>query len=142
MPPKNHVTTQPSDPVAVEAYLKRAKHPLLDVTAALRQIILQADPAIGEEIKWNAPAFFFTGAMPPSDPKKYRRYLVIFNLFRKDCIRLVFWGGAQVKDRTGFLTGNYADGRRLAVIRDRTEAEAKRAVLQAILRRQLRLLKK
>jgi len=66
------------------------KHPRKNVLVALRQIILQADPAIGEEIKWNAPTFFYTGALPPSDPKEYKRVLVVSNVFKKDCIRLVF----------------------------------------------------
>src|SRR5215831_5735689 len=76
---------------------------------------LEADPEIEEEIKWNAPTFFFTGHMKPSDPKEYKRYLVVFNLFKKDCIRLVFWGGARADDESGFLQGDYADGRRLAM---------------------------
>jgi hypothetical protein len=47
----------------------------------LRQIILAAYPKIGEEVKWNAPAFFYTGEMEPFDPKEFRRYLAVLNLF-------------------------------------------------------------
>ena len=100
---KSVSTTKPSEPGAVDEYMKKLKHPLAEVVTALRHIILKADPQIGEEIKWNAPTFFFTGEMQPSDPKQYKRYLIVFNLFKKDCIRLVFWGGAIVNDKSGFL---------------------------------------
>ena len=40
---------------------------------------------------------------------------MVFNLFKQDCIRLVFWGGAKVNNTSGFLEGDYADGRRLAI---------------------------
>jgi hypothetical protein len=32
----------------------------------------------------------------------------VFNLFKKDCIRLVFWGGGKVDDKFKFLEGDYA----------------------------------
>jgi hypothetical protein len=90
------------------------KHPLKRVVEELRAIILGADSAIGEEIKWNAPAFFYTGIMADFDPKQHRRHVVVFNLFKKDCVRLVFPSGARIGDTSGLLVGDYADGRRLA----------------------------
>ncbi len=42
---------------AVEAYLAGLDHPRLDDIRALRRLILETDPAIGEAIKWNAPSF-------------------------------------------------------------------------------------
>ena len=99
-------TTKPSEPEKVDAFIKRLKHPLKDVVVSLRKIILEADSEIGEEIKWNAPTYFYTGEMEQSDPKLYKRYLIVFNLFKKDCIRLVFWGGAKVSDMSGFLQGD------------------------------------
>ena len=131
-------STKPSAPDEVDAYMDRLKHPLAEVVEALRQIILKADPAIGEEIKWNAPTFFYTGEMKPFNPKEYKRYLVVFNLFRKDCIRLAFWRGAWVKDTSGFLEGDYADGRRLAMFYDLRDVKAKKKVLQHVVRRQLK----
>jgi hypothetical protein len=131
-----------SDPAAVDRYMKGLKHPLKDVVEALRQIILKADQSVGEEIKWNAPSFFFTGAMEPSDPKLYRRYLVIFNLSRKDCIRLVFLSGANVKDPTGLLEGTYPDGRRLALFPDMDAVKSNAKALANVLRDQLKALGK
>jgi hypothetical protein len=130
--------TKASEPGAVDAYMKALKHPLADVVGALRQIILNADAHIGEEIKWNAPTFFFTGEMKPSVPKQYKRYLIVFNLFQKDCIRLVFWGGAKVNDKSGFLQGDYADGRRLAFFRSLDEVQSNRKRLENAVRTQLR----
>ena len=135
-------TTKLSEPEKVSAYMQRLQHPLANVVEALRQIILRVDREIGEEIKWNAPTFFYTGVMKPSDPKKYARYLVVFNLYRQDRIRLIFWGGAQADDGSGFLEGDYADGRRLAEFSSLSDVQAKRAKLRKALKRQLQRLDK
>jgi hypothetical protein len=120
---------KPSDPAAVDRYLNGLKHPLKDVVEALRQIILKADRSVGEEIKWNAPSFFFTGDMEPSDPKLYRRYLVIFNLSRKDSVRLVFLGCSNAKDPTGLLEGTRR-WKRLALFRDMDAVKSTRVAGQ------------
>ncbi|MBI5035520.1 MAG: hypothetical protein HZB51_33770 [Chloroflexi bacterium] len=52
--------TKPSNPGQVDAYMKSLKHPLADVVHALRRNILKTDAKIGEEIKWNAPTFFYS----------------------------------------------------------------------------------
>jgi len=131
-------TTKPSEPDKVDAYIKRLKHPLKDVVVSLRKIILEADPGIGEEIKWNAPTYFYTGAMEKSDPKLYKRYLIVFNLFKKDCIRLVFWGGAKVKDKSGFLQGGYLDGHRLALFHSLDDVKSNKKRLLNALKEQLK----
>ena len=102
MKKKQELLTKASEPDKVDAYMQKLKHPLKEVVAALRQTILSTDPEIGEEIKWNAPTFFYAGEMKPSDPKKYKRYMIVFNLYQKDCIRLVFPSGAKINDRSGF----------------------------------------
>ncbi len=130
--------TKPSDPAAVEAWFKALRHPLAGLAAQVRAAILGADARIGEEIKWNAPAFFYKGPMAPFDPKEYRRHLVVFNVQRKDCLRLVFWHGDRAGDATGFLAGDYADGRRLASLGSATELRTHRKALVAALKAQLR----
>jgi hypothetical protein len=135
-------TKKPSAPGEVDNYMKALKHPRAEVVEALRRIILKAHAEVGEEIKWNAPSFFFTGEMAPSDPKLYRRYLVVFNLFRKDCIRLVFWGGAKAKDPTGLLEGRYADGRRLARFYGMDDVKSKGTALRNVVRQQIKALDK
>ena len=136
--PSNAMTTKPSDSAAVDAYMKALKHPLADLTAVLRKTILTADPSIGEEIKWNAPAFFYTGAMEPFNPKEYRRHLIVFNFYRKDCIRLVFWHGDRANDTSGFLEGEYPDGRRIAMLSSVQELQARKKALVAALKSQLK----
>ena len=125
----------------MDAFLKRLKHPLVDLAKALRTTILTAAPGIGEEIKWNAPAFFYTGPMKPFNPKEYSRHLIVFNFYRKDCIRLVFWHGDRANDKSGFLEGDYADGRRLAIISSAEELESRKKVLVKALKAQLKHLK-
>ena len=112
--PRKDKTLKLSEPEKVDAYIDKLKHPLVPVVKALRKSILSTDKEIGEEIKWNAPTFFFAGEMKPSHPKEYKRYIVVFNLYKKNCIRLVFPSGAKVKDTSGLLEGDYEDGRRLA----------------------------
>ncbi|MEZ5314576.1 MAG: DUF1801 domain-containing protein [Thermoanaerobaculia bacterium] len=128
---------RPSDPGAVDAYMRALDHPLADLAAAVREEILDADPEIGEEIKWNAPAFYFTGPMEPFPATEYRRHLVVFNFYRKESLRLVFWHGDRAEDRSGFLQGDYADGRRIASLATVEELAAKRKVLRAVLQAQL-----
>ena len=139
---KQELSTKPSQPEKVDAYLKKLKHPLKEVVEALRQIILSTDREIGEEIKWNAPTYFFSGEMRPFNPKEYKRYIVVFNLYQKDCIRLVFPSGAKVDDKTGFLQGDYTDGRRLAFFPDMSEVKSKKKVLQVVINKWLALLDK
>ena len=135
-------STKPSEPDKVNEYMKKRSHPLADVVEALRQIILATHSEIGEEIKWNAPAFFYTGEMKPFNPKEFKRHLVVFNLFKKDCIRLVFWGGARVNDTSGFLEGDYEDGRRLAMFYNMQDVESQKKSLQKVIKQQLKLLNK
>lgn len=42
---------------AVDAFMERLEHPRKAEIAALRAIILSADPRIAEGVKWNAPSF-------------------------------------------------------------------------------------
>jgi len=138
---RKNQTTKPSDPAAVDAFMKALKHPLADLAQALRRAILAADPAIGEEIKWNAPAFFYVGPMKPFDPKEYRRHLVVFNFYRKDCLRLVFWRGARANDKSGLLEGDYPDGRRLAHFVNLKDLTSRKKALTNVLEAQLKHMK-
>ena len=130
MKAKEFSSIKHSEPDKVDAYMKCFKHPLKNVVEALRRVILSADSEIGEEIKWNAPAYFYTGKMQPFNPKEYKRHIVVFNHFRKDLIRLVFLSGAKIGASGGLLVGDYADGRRLALFSSMDEVKAKKAALQ------------
>lgn len=131
---KEITSTKPSQPTLVDDYMKKLKHPLKDVGESLREIILSADKTIGEEIFWNAPCFFYTGKMKPFKPKEYKRYIVGFNFFKKDCIRLIFLRGASVTDKSGLLEGDYEDGRRLAFFYNAYDVKKRKKDLQTIIK--------
>jgi len=77
------------DPAAVTAYLQNLEPAQGAVAEAIRQVFLKAHPSIGEQIKWNAPSFFYTGVMPAFDAKTYQRDLAVMHL-RKGPVMLVF----------------------------------------------------
>jgi len=122
--------------------MKALEHPMKDAASALRQIILSTGKTIGEEIFWNAPAFFYTGEMKPFEPKEYKRYIVGFNFYKKDCIRLIFLTGAKLNDTSGLLEGDYADGRRLAVFYSMEDVKSKEKNLQKLVKKWLKLVDK
>ncbi len=128
-----------TDTEEVTEHIQKLEPVLAEVVETIRQIILSTDKEIGERIKWNNPSFYFTGEMKPFDPKEYKREIAVFNLF-KGRIMLVFPSGAKVNDTTGFLEGDYKDGRRLLVFKDLQDIESKKSALQDILKRWLGLI--
>lgn len=126
--------TKLSQPDKVDAYMNGFNHPLKVVLAALREIILGVSKEIGEEVKWNAPAFFYTGPMEPSDPKLYKRYIVVANVHYQDRIVLVLMQGEGIDDGSGFFEGKYTDGRRLISFYSIDEVEQKKEKLQQVVR--------
>ena len=131
-----------TDREAVDAYMKKLKHPMKEVAEQLREIILSTDKNVGEEIAWNAPTFYFNGKMKPFNPKEYKRFLVGFNFFKKDCLRLIFYRGALVKDSTGLLSGEFSDDRKLALFGSAEEVKANKKALQKIVADLVKVAKK
>jgi hypothetical protein len=132
--------TQVSDSAGVNTYMSKLKHPMKDVAEEIRKIILNADKTVGEEIAWNAPSFFYTGKMEPFDPKEYKRFIVNFNFFKKDCIRLIFLRGALVKSK--LLEGEFKDKRKLILFRDMKEVKNNKQELQKIVKELIGYIKK
>src|SRR3954471_13096931 len=137
MPKKLTHATKQSDAEAVDASVRAMTRPLEPVVEELRALILATDPAIGEEIKWNAPAFFYSGPMAEFDARDHRRHIAVVNVFKKDCVRVVFLSGARTGDTSGLLTGNYADGRRLALFSSVDDVRLRKAALERVIRRWL-----
>jgi uncharacterized protein YndB with AHSA1/START domain len=131
---ENALFTGISEPEKVDAFMKSLKHPKKGVAEQLRKVILSVDKRVGECIIWNAPCFYFTGEMKPFDPKTYKRYIVGFNFFKKDVIRLIFLRGADVKKHAGLLDGDYKDGRRLALITSLQDVKKHEKILKSIVR--------
>ncbi len=125
----------------VTAHIQKLEPTLGETVETIRQIILSTDAEIGEEIKWKNPTFFYTGEMKAFDPKEYKRYIIVMNL-HKGRIMLVFPSGAKVNDTTGFLEGDYTDGRRITVFKDIDEVWAKKDILQASIKNWLQLVEK
>jgi len=118
-----------SDSEQVTAHIKKLDPAFGKIIETIRQIILSTDKEIGERIKWNNPSFYYTGEMKAFDSKEYKRELIVMNL-HKNRIMLVFPSGAKIKDTTGLLTGDYEDGRRLAVFTDLNDVKSKEKALR------------
>jgi hypothetical protein len=142
MPTKlNNLALGISDTEIVETYIQNATHPLINVAKYIRQIILQTDKNIGEGIYWNAPTFYYTGAMPAYNPKEYKRYIIGFVFNKKDCIRMVILQGADLIDKTNLLEGDYKDGRRLIAFTNIEDVQAKQKAFVAILKQIIKNIK-
>ena len=125
----------------VTAHIQKLEPIIGETIELIRQIILSTDAEIGEEIKWNNPSFLYTGEMKPFDPKEYKRYIIVMNLY-KGRILLVFPSGAKINDTTGFLEGDYRDGRKITVFKDKDDVLAKKDILQNSIRKWLELIEK
>jgi hypothetical protein len=132
---------KPSNTELVTAHIQKLDPALGDIVQTVRDIILNTDAEIGEEIKWNNPAFYYTGEIQPFDPKEFKRHIVVMNL-HKGRIMLVFPSGAKVNDMSGFLEGDYKDGRRIAIFKDKADVLAKKDILQNMIKTWLSLVEK
>ena len=125
----------------VDAFIRQLPDPFAGLIEAIRQIFLHTSKEIGEQIKWNAPCFIYTGEMKPFNPKEYKRDIAVVNMY-KDYVLIVFPTGARVTDGYGLLEGNYTDGRRLAKIYDMKDLLSKENALQKVLKAWLNLVEK
>ncbi len=141
MAKENNLTKGVSEPEKVDLYMKTLDYPMKDVVEYLRSLILSIDDRIGEGVYWNVPTFYFTGPMLPFEPKQYKRYIVGFNFFQKDCIRMIFLHGATVKDQSGLLKGDYADGRRIASFKSMAEVKNNEKELRESIQQLILLMK-
>jgi hypothetical protein len=135
---KTELSSKASDADGVDAYMSKLQHPLKKEAEMLRQVILKCDKTIGEEIAWNVPSFFFTGKMKPFKPKEYKRFVLNFNFFKKDCIRLIFLRGEQVKDKSGLLEGDFSDGRRIAIFNSADDIKKRKKDLEKVVKKCLK----
>lgn len=126
----------------VSDYIQKLKSDYREILQALREIILKSDQQIGEQIKWNAPSFYYTGEMKAFDPKEYKRDLIVTNVRQKDHILLIFPTGAKINDKSGLLEGEYKDGRRMMKIYDLKDLKSKEKALQKIIKKWISLINK
>ena len=115
----------------VDQFLTTLNHPLKAVVLHVRTLILAADAAITEHIKWKAPSFCYRG-----DDR------VTMRLYPPEQIQLVFHRGVKVKDATtfvfedpgGLLRWQAAD-RATVTLRSVEEVDAQAAALTEVVRR-------
>ncbi|MEO8886151.1 MAG: DUF1801 domain-containing protein [Mucilaginibacter sp.] len=121
-----------SDIELVSAYIEKLEEPTKEIVQALRQIILRTSAEIAEEIKWNAPSFYYSGEIKPFDPKEYLRHIIVMNLHKR--IMMVFPSGAKIDNTAGLLTGDYTDGRRLVQVKTLDDVKSITPALQAAIK--------
>ena len=105
----------------VDAWFARYDNPMKPVVQRIREIILAADPRIGECIKWQAPTFTYEGNLASFFPKS------------KQHASLMFHQGAKIPGKHPRLEGGGDTGRFLR-IGTVEEAFAAKADLEAIVR--------
>jgi len=85
---------------SVDEFMSRSVHPLKKEIEALRTILKNSNPKIGERIKWNAPSYFFNDDM------------AAFNLRQTEFVQIIFvFPKGLIKDEDGILLGEWKDRR-------------------------------
>lgn len=125
-------TTRSAPPAAdVETWLAALDHPCKEEVLALRQIILAADPAISEEIKWNVPSF------------RTSEHFATLNLRVKKGIGVILHFGAKKSDisTTGVAIDDpesllewLAKDRAIVTFRNSSDIAAKQSAFTTLLR--------
>lgn len=115
---------------AVSGFMAKLKHPLKADLEAVRQIILEADPAITEEIKWNAPSFRTTESFATIHLRSVDRVQLIFHLGAK--VRTPM-PAIKITDPAGLIKW-LAQDRCIVTVGAGKEIEANRDAFAAIIR--------
>ena len=125
----------------VSEYIQKLDSGTAKAVNEIRRIILSASPEVGEQIKWNSPAFYYTGEMKAFDPKEYKRDIAVVNL-HKGRLMIVFPTGAKVEDKSGLLEGDYKDGRRVVTYTNADDVLLKEKALVKVVKKWLALIER
>ncbi|HTF27283.1 MAG TPA: DUF1801 domain-containing protein [Flavitalea sp.] len=125
----------------VSEYIQKLDSGTAKAVNEIRRIILSASPEVGEQIKWNSPAFYYTGEMKAFDPKEYKRDIAVVNL-HKGRLMIVFPTGAKVEDKSGLLEGDYKDGRRVVTYKNADDVLLKEKALVKVVKKWLALIER
>lgn len=108
---------------AVETFMATLDHPFKAEIAAVRAIVLAADPRVRERIKWKAPSFY------------HGTDLGAFNLHATEFVHLilVFPQGRMVSDPAGLLLGAHKDRREIKFT-SLEDVASKKAALTSLVR--------
>lgn len=138
------MTTKPRKPAAhtgaadttqaVDDFMRQLDHPFKPVIEALRQVILGADPAIAEGIKWNAPSFRTSVYFATTHLRQRTGIGVVLHLGAK--VRDLGTEGLQIADPAGLLQW-LAKDRAMVVFQDTQDLERKTAAFVDVIRQWL-----
>jgi hypothetical protein len=134
-------TVKPDSELVTE-FIASLKPDYKEMAEALRTLILKTDKTIGEQIKWNVPAFYYTGDMKPFDPKEYKRDIIVTHFRQKDHVLLVLPTGVKLSNDAGLLEGDYKDGRRMVKIYDMKDLKSKEKELKKTIKEWITLIDK
>lgn len=70
----------------VDEFMRKLDHPLRAEMEAVLALIRGADPAVGQEIKWNAPSL------------RIKEHFATVNVRGKDAVQVILHLGAKVRD--------------------------------------------
>lgn len=124
-----------STPESVESFLASLDHPCKEEILALRQILLAADPAIAEGIKWNVPSF------------RTVEHFATMNLRAKNGIGVILHFGAKKNDisTTGVSIADpdsllewLAKDRAMVTFRDLNDIAARQSAFTNLIRQWIR----
>jgi len=101
-----------------------------------------ADTDIAEHIKWNAPAFYYSGSMKAFNPKQYKRDILVMNLNKKEFILLILPTGSRLSTASGLQEENLPDGRKIIKIHTLQETNDAQTALQLLIREWISLVEK
>ena len=105
----------------VDAWLDRYDNPMKAVVLRAREVILDADPRIGETIKWSTPTFLYKGNLASFQPRA------------KQFASLLFHTGASIPGEHPILEGG-GDTARYVRLDDLAAVERQRPALEAVVR--------
>lgn len=112
----------------VDDFLSGLDHPRKQEMAAIRQLIMEVDPAITEEVKWGGPSFYYKGDIATFSPRI------------KDQAVLVFHQGEMLDPRT--VLESAPKGKAYAKFSNMAEVEARSEDLKAVIREWIQLMDK
>lgn len=133
--------TKFTDREQVDQHIAKLSPHIQPAIQYLRQVMLSIDNEIAEHIKWNSPAFYYSGEIKAFDPKEYKRDILVMNL-RKDKIMCVLPTGMNIKTNVEILEGDYTDGRRMICFKDLEDIQQKEPKLRATIKEWLSLIEK
>lgn len=112
----------------VDDFLSGLNHPLKHEMEAIRQVIMEVDPSITEEVKWGGPSFYYKGDIATFSPRV------------KDQAVLVFHQGETLPHRT--VLEPAPKGKAYARFNSMEEVKAKSEDLKAVIREWIQLMDK